>query len=950
MDPEQLRPSLSNFVTWRQQHLRGDEKGEAQTFLDRLFKAFGHDGAIEAGAVYEDRVKRTIDYLGVGYADLMWKPRVLIEMKKSGSELGRHFRQAFDYWQMAVPDRPRYVVLCNFDEFWVYDFDQQLDAPMDVVKLKDLPQRYEALAFLLPDNPAPIFNNDLVEVTREAAAKVAGAFRSMVARGIDRREAQAFVLQCVVAMFAEDIGLLPGHFFTRTVVTDAGNGREAYDLLGSLFREMNTPKRTEGGRFEGTPYFNGGLFSVIQPIEMTDDELAAIRDACSTDWSAVRPEIFGTLFETSMDAGERHAYGAHFTSQADIMKVVGPCIVQPWMERIDAARKINDLELVLLDMANYRVLDPACGSGNFLYVAYREMRRLEAEVKRRIDERRRNEGLAAQSALSYVTTDHFLGMDINAYAVEVAKVTLMMAKKLAAEELDGGQEDVLPLDNLDDTIRYGDALLNPWPRANVIIGNPPYLGRRKMANELGGSYVATLNSHYPNPGVSDYVTYWFQLAHTALPQGGRAGFVATQAIRDGDSRRESLDFIDEHDGVIFEAVSAQPWSGDAAVTVSIVNWLRGIEHAPADRVLWLDEGELRLPVARIPTTLRPVTDVTKAQVLSCNKKPKVCFQGQTTGHVSGFRLTTVEAAELMGSDPGSAQYLHPYIGGELLLRQPNLSGYVIDLPHTDAVRVANEAPGAVARLRETVLPGRQAKAAAKAKDSAEILNRDPTAKVHSHHERFLDGWWRHAYRRDDMLTAFRNLGLGRYIGVSRVASERRLSVYAFIDTSIRPDDSMAVIALDDDFSFGVISSELHRLWLLERCSKLETRLRYTSTTVWDSFPWPLNPPRDIVRQVAEASKSIMELRRAYLDEGITLGAMYDVLRDEGNSPLRSAHERLDELVMRAYGFNPEEDLLAQLLALNLAAATDPSSAVTPGGAQYGPAAYTTNYRMTGPAI
>lgn len=870
-------------------------------------------------------------------------------MKKAGADLSRHFRQAFEYWQMAVPDRPRYVVLCNFDEFGVYDFDQQLDAPMDIVKIEDLPQRYEALAFLLPDNPPPIFENDLVEVTREAAANVSGVFRSMVQRGIDRRQAQAFVLQCVVAMFSEDIGLLPSHFFTRTVTADAKNGREAYDLLGSLFREMNANGRTEGGRFEGTPYFNGGLFSTIQPIEMIDEELQAMREACKTDWSAVRPEIFGTLFETSMDKDERHAYGAHFTSQADIMKVIGPCVVRPWMNRIDAAKKINDLELILLDLANYRVLDPACGSGNFRYVAYREMRRLEAEVKRRIEERRKG-GLADQGALSYVTTDHFLGLDNNPYAVEVAKVTLMMAKKLPADELDGGQEDVLPLDNLDDTIRYGDALLNPWPKADVIVGNPPYLGRRKMADELGDGYVATLNGRYPSPGVSDFVTYWFPLPHDALPEGGRAGFVATQAIRDGDSRRKSLEYLDDHDGVIFDAVSAQSWSGDAAVTVSIVNWIKGSAHAPAERVLWLDEGELRLPVDRIPTTLRPVTDVTKARALPTNKKPKVCFQGQTTGHVTGFRLSFSDARELVKVDPGSAPYVHAFIGGELLLRQPVLGARVIDLPHTDAVKVNREAPGAIARLRSTVLPDRQAKAEAKGAAAAEILKRDPSAKVNSHHERFLDGWWRHAYRREDMLTAFSGLKLGRYIGVSRVASERRLSVYAFIDTSILPDDSMSVLALDDDYSFGVVASELHRLWLLERCSKLETRLRYTSTTVWDSFPWPLNPSVEAIRKVASASKTIIDLRSSYLEVGITLGAMYDALRDEGKSPLRDAHADLDAAVIEAYGFNRDEDLLAQILALNLAAADDPAVAQRPGGEHLGSFAYTTDYRVTAPAL
>jgi hypothetical protein len=168
---------------------------------------------------------------------------------------------------------------------------------MDIVKIDDLPQRFEALAFMLPDEEPPFFGNDLVEVTREAAATVSGIFRSMVERGVGRLEAQRFVLQSVVAMFAEDAGLLPSHFFTRTVRTDARNGREAYDLLGSLFREMNTPGRTSGGRFEGTQYFNGGLFAEIQPIEMTQAELEAMRGACQTNWAPVRREIFGTLLE-----------------------------------------------------------------------------------------------------------------------------------------------------------------------------------------------------------------------------------------------------------------------------------------------------------------------------------------------------------------------------------------------------------------------------------------------------------------------------------------------------------------------------------------------------------------------------------------------------------------------------------------------------------------------------
>jgi hypothetical protein len=936
---ETLQQDLADFIAYRRNHLVGDEKGEAQVFLDRLFKAFGHGGVREAGATLEARVRKPEGGKGVSFADLLWESRCIIEMKKAGTDLSKHFRQAFQYWIQVVPHRPRYVILCNFDEFWVYDFDLQLDAPMDVLKLDDLAQRREVLSFLLPEPEPPIFGNDLVKVTREAAAQVAGVFRSMKDRGISRLDAQHFVLQSVVAMFAEDIRLLPEKFFTRTV-DEATTGREAYDLLGSLFREMNTQGRTAGGRFAGTPYFNGGLFDDIKPIEMTTDELAAIRTASTTNWAEVRPEIFGTLFETSMDEGERHAYGAHFTSQADIARVVIPCIVDPWMEQIEAAKTISDLEKIQLAMANYRVLDPACGSGNFLYVAYREMRRLEVEVKNRILARRKAK--QSQATISYVTPDHFMGLDNNAFAIEVAKVTMMMAKKLAADELEDFTE-ALPLDNLDKSILCRDALFTEWPEADVIIGNPPYLGRRKMAGELGADYCARLDEKYPNPGVSDFVTYWFPLAHKRLPVGGRAGFVATQAIRDSESRKASLDYVVDNDGVIFDAVSVMPWSGDAVVHVSIVNWVKGSDHAPDRKVLWLNNGQLRLDVDTIAPSLRPVTDVRAAASLPQNKSPKRIFQGQTAGHVEAFRLSPEEAAEIIRKDAGSAQFIHPVLGGRVLLHNLGPENSVIDLPHTDVLDAKVAAPGIVARLQSLVLPPRELAAQEEAAANEEIRKRNSRARVRWHNRNFLNRWWQHCYRRDDMVEAFEPLQ--RYIGTSRVAAEGRASVFHFIDTSIRPDDSMTVIALDDDYSLGIVSSGLHRAWLDERCSKLKSDLRYTSTTVWDSFPWPSSPSVDTVREVAQKMAAIVEYRAVKLAQGIALVEQYDALRTPGKSELRDLHSALDIAVIEAYGFNPEEDLLAQLLALNLAAAADPEIATAPGGGGR-PEAYTTTYRLT----
>jgi hypothetical protein len=936
-----LRTRLAEFASYRKNLLTGDEKGEAQIFCDRFFQAFGHDGLREAGATLEFRIAKESNK-GTSFADLMWKPRCLIEMKKAGSDLSKHYRQAFDYWIRAVPDRPQFVVLCNFDEFWVYDFDQQLDAPMDRIKIEELGDRWDALSFMLPEPSEPIFAHNLVGVTREAAANVAHVFTALVEAGTDRREAQRFALQCVMAMFAEDIGLLPGAYFTRAVEDCLDHGYDPYDVILSLFREMNTPGNTAGGRFQGTPYFNGGLFSVVPTVKLGRPDLLALRDAAKTNWAFVRPEIFGTLFEQSMDKGERHATGAHFTSQADIMRVVGPCIVDPWRQRIDAAKTISDYEQLLLQMLSFRVLDPACGSGNFLYVAYREMRRLEADILERIDERRTSKDKAAQRSLAYVTPDHFYGMDVNSFAVEVAKVTMMLAKKLSADELDDNQS-VLPLDSLEDTIVATDALFTAWPQADVVIGNPPYLGRRKMVAELGADYCARLAERHPNvSGVSDFVCYWVPLAHKHLPADGRAGLVTTNSIKQNESRAVSLDYIVANGGAIFEAVSAKPWSGDAAVTVSIFNWTKG--EAPDPKVLWLNEGQLRLETSHISASLSPTTDVATAKAIRANQRPSSCFQGQTPGVIDGFVMDEEQRDALLAKKDGSAFFVAPFLGGDQLLGKIDVDRWVIDLPHADAAEAKFAAPAAFNYAQEKVLPVREAAAEVERVRNEEVIARNPRARPNRHHQGFLAQWWQLGYRRAEMVDALSKLD--RYIGTSRYASEKRLTVFTFLDATVRPSDQVTAFALDDDYSMGVLSSQVHRLWLEARCSTLETRLRYTSTTVWDSFPWPQNPDDQQVSRIVAATADILGWREAQLARGVSLKRQYDTLRVPGRNELRRLHEVLDLAVLDAYGFSADEDLLTQLLALNH------TVAVMPAEEQRGPGGYgldgarVTNYRVT----
>ncbi|MDQ6911273.1 MAG: N-6 DNA methylase [Verrucomicrobiota bacterium] len=480
---------------------------------------------------------------------------------------------------------------------------------------------------------------------------MARVFREIVFRGEARDRAQRFILQLLVSIVAEDIGLLPREIVTDLLYECSEKGASSYDLFGSLFRQMATEEPARAGRFQDVRYFNGGLFETVDPIELKLKEVYALHESAShNDWSKVRPEIFGALFQDSMDKEERHAFGAHFTSEFDIRKVVGPTIVKPWRQRIEAAGKnVGELRKALTDLRKFRVLDPACGSGNFLFIAYREMKRLERDILLRLREVSKKEPL--ESAISL---HQFYGIDIIPFAVELAKVTLMLAKELElieAQKLAEAdqlliEEKPLPLDNLDRNIVCGDALFTDWPKADAIIGNPPYLGAKRLKPEHGADYANKLRKKYPEVrGMADYCVYWFRKAHDALETNGRAGLVGTQNIRNNNSRPGGLGYIVEHNGTITDAISSQVWSGEAAVHVSIVNWIKGDEGA--EKILRIQRGDSvdspweSYVLPRINASLSAGLDVTSAATLATNQKPPFVYNGQFPRH-QGFVLTPEE--------------------------------------------------------------------------------------------------------------------------------------------------------------------------------------------------------------------------------------------------------------------------------------------------------------------
>ncbi|MCY3728731.1 MAG: N-6 DNA methylase [Nitrospira sp.] len=922
---------IQKFVDYVQL-LEGNEKGEAQVYSDRLFQAFGHSGYKEAGATLEFKVKRRSGKRR-GFADLFWPPpRVLIEMKSRGEHLEKHYRQAFEYWIWLVPDRPRHVVLCNFDEFWIYDFNTQLDSPVDSVTLEELPYRYTALNFLFPHDPPPLFGNDKVKVTREATAKIAKVFHSLIDRGESREIAQRYILQCVVAMFAEDFHLLPTGFFTQ-LLNDCVEGNSAYDLIGGLFRQMADSSPVRGGRYQGVRYFNGGLFKTVDPLELNKDECQLLFDAAQEQWASVAPPIFGTLFQNSMDQSRRHTLGAHFTHEVDIQKVVLPTIIHPWQERIERANTLRELETLAQEILRFRVLDPACGSGNFLYIAYRELVHLEMEILQKIHENFGKRARRSAGARSLISTAQFYGIDSDSFAVELAKVTLMLAKRIALAETKESRfaaqqdlpfdlEDPLPLDNLDSNIVTEDALFCDWPQADVIIGNPPYQSKNKMQKEFGPAYVKQVRARYPDvPGRADYCVYWFRHAHDSLKEGGRAGLVGTNTIRQNYSREGGLDYIAAHGGTIVEAVSSQVWSGDAVVHVSIVNWVKGQASGPKKLTKQLGD-HLDSPwevyeLADINTALSPEEDVTKARPLRANSESQACYQGQTHGH-EGFLLHPREAVEFYQSVPITREVVFPYLTAEELFasKPPCPQRYVIDFHPRDIVEVSRYGL-LFQRIKDRVLPDREKAAKEEKKRNEEALDDNPNAQVNMHHQNFLKRWWLLSYPRPELISKITQMP--RFIVCGQVTKR---PIFAFVSSEIRPNAALVVFPLPDDYSFGTLQSGMHWKWFTKRCSTLKGDFRYTSNTVFDSFPWPQAPTRNHVKHVAQTALQLRHIRQNMMTaQGLSLRDLYRTLELPGQNPLKDVHEKLDAAVRDAYGMKKSDNLLAFLFTLNQELAT-----------------------------
>jgi type II restriction/modification system DNA methylase subunit YeeA len=940
------------------------ERAGAQAHFDDLCDLLGVDKPRDPdNYCFERGAKKSSG--GNGWADVWKRSHFGWENKKPGRDLKAALKQLTDY--ALELENPPLLVVSDRETIEIHTaFTGYPDQPR-ILRIDDLdqPEHLQTLRWVFadPEKLRPV--KSLAAITEEAAGQLGALAETLRQRGLAAQPVAHFLIQCLFCMFAEDENLLPRGLFTGLLTKAATDPERAANRLTALFTAMR-----DGGDYgdETIAWFNGGLFASVDVPPLTRDDVAALQRAAGMDWRNIDPSIFGTLFERGLNPSKRSQLGAHYTDPATIMRLIEPVIVRPLAAEWQAAKEKIAARLAkskkqgdkahkeataifqhhLERLRAYRVLDPACGSGNFLYLALKALKDLE----RRANTEAEALGLQRQVGIE-VSPANVLGIEIDPYAAELARVTVWIGE-LQWMLRNGYPYATKPILKPLDTIENRDALMKvgagntaqsaaqeaDWPDCDAIVGNPPFLGDKVMRGELGADYTDTLRNCYAGrvPGGADFVTYWFEKARAQIEAGQctAAGLVGTNSVR-GGANRKVLDRV-VASGRIFEAWSDEPWINEgAAVRVSLVCF--GSPNAPTGNL----DGQ---PAATIHSDLSAGEGLNLSLATALGANALTAFNGiQKTGP---FDIPGDLACEwLKLPNPHgrpSSDVLRPWFNGLDVTRRPR-DFWIVDfgweMPESEASLY--EQPFAYAY--QTIKPVRAA-------NSLEALRRD---------------WWRLWRPRPEMRRSIAKLP--RFIATPEVSKHR---VFVWLSSAIVPDKNLVAIARADDATFGILHSRFHELWSLRLGTSLEDRPRYTPTTTFETFPFPAHlTPRDTVgwgpgaticdsheespaamppcaQAIATAARRLNDLRENWLNPPewteripeIVPGYPDRIVAKAGHEAdlkkrtltnlynarpawLDNAHKALDAAVAAAYGWTdytpemPDEEILRRLLALNL---------------------------------
>ena len=857
------------------------EEAEAQSFLIDFFHVLGVSR--KRVAIFEHKVKCADG--GSGYIDLFWKGHILIEMKSRGKDLTKAYEQAKRYAEsLAHHEFPKAILVCDFENWHFYDLSK--DGQLTTFSLSELPQYIHLFHYLAGYEQREYQEEDPVNV--QAAELLGKLHDSLKAIGYIGHPLEVYLVRLLFCLFADDTGIFRKDTF-RTFIMDCTfeDGRDLAARLAELFQVLNTPEKmrlcTRDAIIKEFPYVNGGLFAEFLPMPAFDTEMRQVLlDCCALDWSRISPAIFGSMFQSVMNAEERRALGAHYTSERNILKLINPLFMDGLREEFESIqhdksnRKASRLQAFHKKLTELNFLDPACGCGNFLVVAYRELRRLELSV---IAEREKMEASGTGWMLSandvcLVNVNQFYGIEIEEFPSQIAQVAMWLMDHQMNIEVGnyfGEAFARIPL-TASATIVCGNALQLDWEsvvpkeKLSYILGNPPFIGHqwrtREQANDMDMVFAG--NSKY---GKLDYVCSWFRKAMDTMKRAShiQTAFVSTNSISQGESVACFWrPFFDEGFEITF-AYKTFKWNnesrGMAAVHCVIVGFQYG--NIPKSR-LFSEMGECK-EVAHINGYLVDAPNVF-IQNRGASITPLIprMTKGSQPTDGGNLILSQEEKDELEKHYPHAKEFIRPFIGANELIR--GLKRYCLWLQGVEPGKYRN-IPEIAARLQKV----------------ADMRSASPTLSV------------RQAAQTPMLFTQIRHAETTSVV-IPEVSSEtRKYLPMGFLTSETIASNLLQTIPGATMYHFGILTSNMHMAWLKVVCGRLEMRFRYTPA-VYNNFPWP--EVSDTQREkIEELARGVLDARALYPNS--SLADLYDPLSMPPE--LVAAHRKLDAAVDKAYG-------------------------------------------------
>ena len=892
----------------------GYEKGQTQLFYRDFFDLFGVP--VRRVAAFEEPVTLLGDRRG--FIDLFWKGVLLVEQKSAGRDLAKAKTQALSYFPgLKDADLPRYILLSDFATFELYDLDEDESVAF---ALADLPQHVEKFGFILGVQKRTFRDQDPVNI--KASERVGDLHDALAASGYTGHDLEQFLVRIVFCFFADDTGI----FEPRDIFLDLLENRTREDgsdlggWLAQLFQVLNTPEDRRAQTLDADlarfPYVNGDLFRDPLLIPSFDSAMRQrLIDACHFNWSDISPAIFGSLFQSVMDKDERRAQGAHYTTEQNILKVIEPLFLDELraeFSRLQSRRdnrRIPELIAFQQRLGQLRFFDPACGCGNFLIIAYRELRALEIEVLKEIRPHGQLDVLA--ELLSVVEVDQFYGIELGEFPAHIAEVALWMMDHIMNNRLSlefGQTYTRIPLEK-SPHIQHSDALETDWSEllppeeCSYVLGNPPFVGAKFQASAQR-EQVRRIAALGKSGGTLDYVTAWFIKAGEYVQQSAgfdklsrtaRIGFVATNSITQGEQVAQLWPILFDRCKLdIAFAHRTFAWGSDARGMAHVHVVIIGLakrDDAPREKRLFSYDAPKGDPQESKHAALSPylfdasgLTDsrvVVRESAQALNGLPKLIIGSKPIdgGH---YIFNADERAAFLREEPDAEPYLRPFVGSrEFLQGGKRWILHLADVPP----QVLKTLP----KVRERIAAVRTSRLASKSKPT-QALAETPTL-----------------YHVNVIPTA-------PFLVVPRVSSERREYVpIAWMEPPTIPSDAVEVVENANRPLFTLLTSAMHVSWLRYIGGRLKSDYRYSIGLVHNTFPLPPVPP-DRLQRLAPHADAVLAARANH--PAATLADLYDP--DLMPADLRKAHQALDRAVDRLYrrsGFASDRERVEHLFGL-----------------------------------